>query len=195
MDAIFKGLLSLTVFISSFFFAGCAYRFGGPVRSVPGGYKQISIPTFKNKSQEVGIEVGFTNALIQGFYRSRVARIVDNALSEATVIGQIDSVQYLPGAKRVAGDSSSPYLPNGTVIASEYRILIRATIKVIRQADGKELWTGSFSGETTYAAPQVTLAGVNSVNPLYNLSARRQNIDTLANTMMIEAHDRITENF
>lgn len=195
MDAIFKGLISLTVFLSAFFLSGCAYRFGGPPRGIPGGYKQISVPVFKNKTQEVGIEVGFTNALIQGFQRSRVARVVDNSLSEAAVIGQIESVQYLPGAKRVAGDSSSPYLPNGTVIASEYRILIKVTIKVIRQADGKEIWAGSFSGESSYAAPQVTLAGVNSVNPLYNLSARRQNIDAAANTMMIEAHDRITENF
>lgn len=195
MDAIFKGLLSLTLFFSAFSLSGCAYRFGAAARGIPGGYKQISVPVFKNKTQEVGIEVGFTNALIQGFQRSRVARIVDNSLSEAAVVGQIESVQYLPGAKRVAGDSSSPYLPNGTVIASEYRILVKVTVKVIRQADGKELWAGSFSGESSYAAPQVTLAGVNSVNPLYNLSARRQNIDAVATTMMVEAHDRITENF
>jgi hypothetical protein len=69
------------------------------------------------------------------------------------------------------------------------------TVKVVRQADGTELWAGSFSGERTYAAPQVTLAGVNSVDPLYNLSARRQNIDLMANDLMLEAHDRITENF
>ncbi|MNY58066.1 hypothetical protein D3C86_1943590 [compost metagenome] len=68
-------------------------------------------------------------------------------------------------------------------------------MKLVRQADGTELWSGSFSGERTYVAPQVTLAGVNSVNPLYNLSARRQNIDIMANDIMTEAHDRITENF
>lgn len=195
MDAIFKAFLRLTLLFFAFSLNGCAYRFGAASRSIPGGYKQISVPVFQNKTQEVGIEVGFTNALIHEFQRSRVARIVDNSLSEAAVIGQIDSILYIPGAKRVAGDSSSPYLPNGTVIASEYRILVKVTVRVISQADGKELWSGSFSGERSYAAPQVTLAGVNSVNPLYNLSARRQNIDVMANTMMVEAHDRITENF
>lgn len=188
MDAIFKGLL-----IFSFLLSGCAYRLGAATRTIPGGYKQISVPVFKNKTQEAGIEVAFSNALIQEFQRSRIARVVDNSLSEVAVIGQIDSVRYLPGAKRVAGDSS--YLPKGTVIASEYRILVGVTVKVVRQADGTELWSGSFGGERTYAAPQVTLAGVNSVNPLYNLSARRQNIDVMASDIMAEAHDRITENF
>lgn len=193
MDAIYKAF-RITL-ILSLFLSGCAYRVGSGTRSIPGGYKQISVPIFKNKTQETGIEVAFTNSLIQEFQRSRIARVVDNALSEVSVVGTIDTIQYLPGAKRVAGDSASPYLPNGTVIASEYRILLTVTVKVVRQADGIELWSGSFSGERTYAAPQVTLAGVNSVNPLYNLSARRQNIDVMAYDIMAEAHDRITENF
>ncbi|XGC82068.1 LptE family protein [Bdellovibrio bacteriovorus] len=194
MDAIFKALLIAAAF-STLSLTGCAYRLGAATRSMPGGYKQISVPIFKNKTQETGIEVSFTNALAQEFQRSRIARVVDNSLSEVAVIGTIDSVQYYPGAKRVAGDSSTPYLPLGTVIASEYRILVQVTVKIVRQADGTELWSGSFGGERTYAAPQVTLAGVNSVNPLYNLSARRQNIDVMANDIMVEAHDRITENF
>ncbi|HWU44125.1 MAG TPA: LptE family protein [Bdellovibrio sp.] len=168
---------------------------GSAGRSIPGGYKQISVPVFKNRTQETGIEVSFTNSLIQEFQRSRVARVVDNALSEVSVIGSIDSIQYLPGAKRIAGDPATPYLPMETAIASEYRILLTVTVRVVRQADGTELWKGTFNGERTYQAPQVTLAGVNSVNPLYNLSARRQNIDVMASDMMLEAHDRITENF
>jgi hypothetical protein len=164
-------------------------------RTVPGGYTQVSVPVFKNKTQEVGIEVGFTNSLIHEFQRSRIARVVDNSLSEVSVIGTIDHVDYLPVSKLAAGDSAALNLPLGSVMASEYRILLTVTVKVIRQADGTELWKGSFSGERTYAAPQVTLAGTNSVNPLYNLSARRQNIDLMAVDLMSEAHDRITENF
>ena len=194
MDAIFKGLIIIALAFSATL-SGCAYRLGAATRGIPGGYRQISVPVFKNKTQETGIEVAFTNSLIQEFQRSRVARVVDNSLSEVAVIGQIDSINYLPGSPRKSGDSSSVYLPNGTVIAAEYRILLTVTVRVVRQADGTELWRGSFSNERAYAAPQVTLAGVNSVNPLYNLSARRQNIDVMANDIMSEAHDRITENF
>jgi TolB-like protein len=193
VDAISKALVLITVFCS---LTGCAaYRLGTASRSIPGGYKQISVPVFKNRTQETGIEVAFTNSMILEFQRSHIARVVDNSLSEVAVIGQIDSVQYLPGAKRTSGDSSAPFLPSGTVIATEYRILLTVTVRLVRQADGTELWVGTFNGERTYQAPQVTLAGVNSVNPLYNLSARRQNIDVMALDIMAEAHDRITENF
>lgn len=192
-----KPSLKLYSILLAFLFvgSGCAYHLGSSERTIPGGYKQISVPIFKNRSQETGVEVSLTNALIQEFQRSRIARVVDNSLSEVAVVGTIDTIQYLPGAKRTSGDSSAPFLPLGTVIASEYRILMTVTVELKRQADGTQLWSGTFSGERTYVAPQVTLAGVNSVNPLYNLSARRQNIETMANDLMIEAHDRITENF
>ena len=144
---------------------------------------------------ETGIEVAFSNSLIQEFQRSKIVKIVDKNLSEVLIEGKIDSVDYQPESRKASGEASSPFLPNGTVIATQYRILVRATVRIIRQADGLELWTGAFVGERTYAAPQVTLAGVNSVNPLYNLSARRQNIDVMASDMMAEAHDRMTENF
>jgi hypothetical protein len=195
VDAIFKGLLILALAALTVLSNGCAYHVGSGSRSIPGGYKQISIPLFKNYSQETGIEVSYTNALSQEFQRSRVARIVDNSLSEVAVVGQIDSVQYVPGSKRVADATTPPYLPDGTVLTTEYTITVAATVKLVRQADGTELWSGKFSLSRSYTAPQVTLAGENSANPLYNLSARRQNIDIMANDMMIEAHDRITENF
>jgi hypothetical protein len=175
--------------------SGCAYRFGNVSRTLPGGYKYISIPVFKNLTQETGIEVGFTNALIQEFERSKVGKVTSQSLSDAKVVGVIQTVQYLPGGKKTSDDPSAKYMPLGTVLATEYRILVTARVSIVRQADNTEIWSGIFNGERTYQAPAVTLAGVNSVNPLYNLSARRQNIDSVASDMMAEAHDRITENF
>ncbi|MGZ3743296.1 MAG: LPS assembly lipoprotein LptE [Pseudobdellovibrionaceae bacterium] len=175
--------------------SGCAYRIGMSSRSLPGGYKYLSIPVFKNSTQETGIEVGFTNALIQEFERSKVGKVTTENLSDVKIVGVIQSIQYLPGTKRTAGESAAPYLPLGTVLASDYRILVAVKVSIIRQSDNTQIWVGDFAGERTYNAPLVTLAGVNSVNPLYNLSARRQNIDFVANDMMAEAHDRITENF
>ncbi|MBX2993595.1 MAG: hypothetical protein KF681_02195 [Bdellovibrionaceae bacterium] len=170
---------------------GCAYRLGSPDRSLPGGYRQITIPVFRNLTQETGIEVAFTNALIQEFERSRTGRIVEPSQSEVTVEGEITSIQYLPGGKKEGGT-----LPSGVVLASEYRILIDAKIILRRVADRAVLWEGNFPNrERTYVAPQVTQGGLNTVNPLYNLSARRQNIEVMAADMMAEAHDRITENF
>ena len=179
---------------STFIVSGCAYHLGASTRTLPGGYKYLSIPVFKNSTQETGSEVGFTNALIKEFERSQVGKVTSESLSDVTIIGTITSIQYLPGTGIVA-DLSVNTLPRGTVLANGYRILVTATVRVVRQADKTEIWAGGFSGERTYVAPKITIAGVNSANPLYNLSARRQNIESVANDMMAEAHDRITENF
>jgi len=175
--------------------SGCAYHIGMSSRSLPGGYKYLSIPVFKNSTYETGIEVGFTNSLVQEFERSQIGKVTSENLSDVKIVGVVESVQYLPGGKLVSGSGNAPYLPEGNVLASDYRILVSVSVRIIRQADNTQIWAGTFAGERTYVPPQVTLAGVNSVNPLYNLSARRQNIDSVANDMMAEAHDRITENF
>lgn len=173
---------------------GCAYRLGSPDRSLPGGYHQVFVPIFKNRSMEPGVEVAFTNALIQEFERAKIGRVVEAKQAEVIVEGVIDSITYNKSGTDLNADTQSN-LPLGTVLASQYQILITASISLRRSSDKAVLWSGSFSGERVYSAPQVFTAGVNTVNPLYNLSARRQNIERKALEMMSEAHDRITENF
>lgn len=173
-----------------FLLSSCAYRLGSPDRSLSGGYKQLTIPIFRNMTQETGIEVAFTNALIQEFQRTKTGRVVEPSQAEVQVDGEISSIQYLPGGKKEEGS-----LPTGAVLASAYTILLKVKITVHRFSDRSVLWQGTFSGERSYTAPQVTQGGLNTVNPLYNLSARRQNIDAMALDMMAEAHDRMTENF
>lgn len=186
--------LTLFLILTSSLLQGCAYRLGQGSRSLPGGYRQISIPVFKNKTQEVGVEVAFTQALQEQFLRSKVAEVVDEGKAEVRVEGAITSITYLP-ENRVEAKGSGTYLPTGTVVATQYRVLTAVEVKAIRRSDGEVLWAGTFNGERTYAAPFVTLSGVNSVNPLYNLSARRQNLEAMASDMMVETHGRLTENF
>ena len=167
----------------------CAYRLGSPQKTLPGGYKQISIPMFKNLTQEPGIEVSFTNSIIQEFGRSRIARVVEPSQAEGLLEGEVTDLQYL------SGGSTERSLPSGSVLATEYRILLFVRVRLKRQSDKTILWQSDFTGERTYVAPQVASAGINTVNPLYNLSARRQNIEVMASEIMAEAHDRLTENF
>lgn len=67
--------------------------------------------------------------------------------------------------------------------------------ELFAESDQSVIWTGSFDGSRTYSAASVSLAGIHSVNPLYNLSAKRQNIMLIANDLMAEAHDRIRRTF
>jgi len=150
----------------------------------------VHIPIFKNYTMEPGIEVDFTNAIRQEFERSRVARISEPERSEVVLVGELVTLDYVSQAP-----SQLSTLPTGTVLATQYdiRLLVKMTLK--RKSDGVVLWTSEFNSSRSYLAPQVTMAGVNTVNPLYNLSARRQNITILSANMMAEAHDRLTENF
>jgi hypothetical protein len=173
--------------------ASCAYRIGSPDRSLPGGYRQVFVPVFKNKTMEPGIEVSFTNALIQEFERAKIGRVTPESQAEIIAEGEIETVEYAPAGKREYTEGSS--LPRGAVLAAQYQIAILAKLTLLRSSDRSVLWTGEFAGERSYVAPQVIAAGINTVNPLYNLSARRQNIETIAIKMMSEAHDRMTENF
>lgn len=177
--------------------AGCAYRFGYVQRDLPGGYKQVAIPVFKNATQEVGLETYFTNELVRQFNRSQVAQVADKAQAPVTIDGQVKSVTYRQ-TSTVDGnkvDENKINIPSNAVLAVEYRVVVNADLVLRRNSDNKILWQGAFNNESVYAAPQVGMPIVNSVNPLYNHSARIELFETMARDMMAEAHNRMTENF
>lgn len=173
-----------------FLLSGCAYKWGDTSRSLPLGYKQVSVPVFKNLTSEPGAGMDFTDALIREFERSRVGRVTDQNLSEVEITGTVSSLA-LEGLNK---DERSG-LPAGAVLASEYRVSLVVDIVLVRRSDKTVLWNGQVSGAKTFPAAQITATGVNTANPLYNLSSKRRTIQLLAKEMMIEAHDRMTENF
>ncbi len=185
----------ISLFLSLLLLSSCAYRFGSGTRAVPGGYKSVSVPIFKNRSYEPGVEVFFTNALLMEFQKGGVAKVLSDSLSEARVEGEITELIYYPEAKRIPKDSSAPFMQQGTVLTTEYTIFVAARLRIVRQSDGIEIWSGKFTREWQYSAPQMTIGGLNSVNPLYNQSARRQYIDLLATDLIAEAYNRMTESF
>jgi hypothetical protein len=175
-------------------FAGCAtYRWGAGDRSIVGGYKLAAVPLFKNVTFEPGVEVLFTNHLIHEIERSKVLTVVPPAEAEVFLEGTITNIAYEKTAVKTSVEL--PDLSSNSSLTSEYRVAINMTLNLRRSADREIIWRGQFAGERFYNAPLITRAGVNTVNPLYNLSLRRQTIDAVADDMMLEAHDRITENF
>ena len=172
----------------------CAYQMGALGREIPGGYRTVAVPVFKNATQEPGIEVYFTNALIREFERGGVGKVTSKKEAQTTLNGTITSITYVPVSTVKSGDDGFG-LPSNTVLTTDYRILVQASLTLTRNSDGKNLWNGSFSGEKSYSAPKITLPSLNSADANYNQSARFQNLQLMANDLMIEAHGRITENF
>jgi len=173
----------------------CAYRYGLSHRALPGGYTQIAIPVFTNVTPDVGIEMYFTNALIRRFARSQVARVTDKELAPVVLEGTIRKIEVQPGPAKTNAPGQLPTLPDNAVLTTSYRLVMTAKLILRRKSDDKTMWEGYFTNETEYFAPQVGTPIVNSANATYNQSARQQKIASLAEEMMAEAHDRMTENF
>ncbi len=187
--------LALSALIAIGSLSGCAYRLGDADRQIPGGYRTIAIPMFQNKTMEAGIETYFTNAVVREFERGRVGRVVSKDEAQTTLEGSIDSITYRVSSQIESGDPATLGLPRNTILNTNYQIVLITTIRVRRNSDQKVLWEGSFNGERSYLAPRIGAEGVNTANSLYNQSARNQNISAMAADLMVEAHNRITENF
>ena len=175
---------------------GCGYRAGKSLRTLPGGYEQVSVPIFENQTQIVAIESFFTNALIEQFETSKIAKVVSTEVAPVLLKGRILTVSIRRGALVTGGEGCEiSRLPEGTSLATSYRVALKTEVSMVRASDSKVLWSGFFDDEIFYQGPRVGEEFVNSVNANYNHSVRRQKIQELANQMMQEAHDRVTENF
>lgn len=175
--------------------SGCAYRFGLADRALPGGYTEIAIPVFQNKTQDVGIEMYFTNALIRRFARSQVARVTSKEDSPVTLEGTIRKIDTVSGPGLTNKEQQLAFLPTNAVLTSDYRLVVTLDLVLKRKSDDKIVWQGQFHNEKVYQAALIAGPVSNSADALYDHNARMQSLSLLAEDMMQEAHDRITENF
>lgn len=188
-----KKLFTLVLIFSQL---GCGYKLGFADRRLPEGYKQLAIPVFKNKTHETGVEVYFTNAIIQQFALSKIARVVPKKKAPIVLEGQITEIKYESEAQAtLSSDSPTPNLPKGAVLTTKYRIYIFAKLRLIRVLDNKVIWQSPFKSEKDYSAPLLERENINSANALYNHSARQREIQLMAESMMTEVHDRLSESF
>ena len=179
--------------------ASCSYRLANKDRPFVGGYRLVSVPIFKNRTQEPRIEVSFTNAMREELNRAKQVSVVDKDIAPITVEGVISDITYArEGSVTGTGTDTEgelPALPENAFLTTRYRIFVTTNIIVRRNADQSVLWQGSFRNERSYVAPQIGTESINSANALYNHSARLANIEILAKEMMEEAYQRMTENF
>ena len=164
---------------------------------MPGNIRSLYIPVFKNNSTEPGVEVYFTNALKKEILTSNVISLNNHESStDAVMYGQIKSVEiYSDESVAESTQNSKNYLPRGTVISTQVKVVVTVALELKKVNSSQILWSSEFKQSLNYTPPQVTLPVINSTNNLYNLSARRQTLETLANQMMQLAFDRMVDNF
>jgi hypothetical protein len=194
---IYRALLGLTLLLATTL-TSCSYKLGVKDRRFPGGYEFVSVPVFKNRTQETSAELYFTNQLIEELRRSRLVTITSKSEAQVVIEGTIKSITYLQTsqtqASSKAGDPGN-FLPGSTILNTQYNIDVVVEIVARRTSDEKIIWQSRFENTRPYTAPQIGLVSLNGSNSVYNNSAHYQNIEALAVDMMAEAHDRLTENF
>lgn len=174
--------------------AGCAYHPGHGDQQIPGGYRAMAVPVFKNNTAEVGAEVFFTNAFIREMQRSRVGQIVPKDSAQVVLEGTIENINFVPTVTQKF--DATPLNKKEAYLNTSYAIVVGATLRLRRISDQRVLWEGSFNKQQTYQTPRVfNYQELTAANALYNHSAHYQNLESMASDMMIEAHDRLTENF
>ncbi|MBK9294797.1 MAG: LptE family protein [Oligoflexia bacterium] len=184
---------------------GCAsYHLGHYKRHLPGGYDRVAIPMFTNKTDEVGIENYFTKALKFEFERSRLATVTSKEHAQIIIEGFIKSVDYVGGSPtkydekeglQTPTNSNTNPLPKGTTLFKSYTASLVVQLVAKKVSDNTIIWTGDFSSSKGFSGALIGSPQYNYANPLYNQSARVQTIEKQAKEMMLEAHDRMTENF
>lgn len=182
------------------FLTGCGYKVGQKFRSLPGGYQKISIPVIKNKSFEPGAEAIFIQALKEEFLRSTVLKVVSDSEAQVRLEGEIESIRNIPSesgkkAEENTNANSTNYLPRGTVLATSYDLTMVINLRLKKISNQKILWESQYTSTRTYKASQVTIAGVNSVNPIYNQSAKKMILEVLSYDLSNQIYNNLTENF
>ena len=174
----------------------CAYKLSTHLEVLPGNVRRIQVPLFKNVTMEPGVEVFFTNSLKSEALRSRVATLENNESdAEAILQGHIVGIEILAGDSTVIEPSKDDFLPDGTVLASQYTMTVDVFMELKKKGSNAVLWSGTFKQAKNFSAAQITLPVINTSNSLYNQSAKRQTLDALSKEMMQAAFDSMLENF
>ncbi len=177
----------------------CAYQFGHGNRTLPGGHKTIFVEMFENQSSEVGAEAAFTQALKEELQRSGLLLVTTKEAAEVILEGAIISVESAnsgsePGFVSINKETNLPE----TYLASyftNYSLRVSTNLKLIRSRDKHVIWQTNVLGNKAYRGSLLKKQGLRSSNVLYNQSRRQQTMKLVAQDMMQEAFDRLTESF
>lgn len=190
--------LKLTVAVIVIFTgSGCAYKLSSQVDALPNQVKRVHMPIFNNKSTEPGVEVYFTESLKTEAIKSGLVQLTGTeSESDAILTGVINEIEVTSDESVIESiDDGKSYLPNSTVLSTQTKVTVSVSVSMKKKNSSEILWSSDFRQSRYYTPPQVTLPVINTANNLYNLSARRQTLETLSKEMMQLAFDRLVDNF
>ncbi len=194
-------ILSLLVLLG---LSHCGYNWGHQTRDLPGGHKTVYVELFDNPTKELGLEADFAHALTQELERSGFAIVTNRDSAELIIKGDILSVDIVGkgsdpnfvskdfSGNTIATRTATPYSAS---FFTAYSINIAVNLRAVRSRDKQLVWQSTFSGSEAFQSARLKRQGVRSSNVLYNEARKKQTIKLIAQQMMSDAFDRLTENF
>ncbi len=171
----------------------CAYNVGMQTRALPQGYRAIEVPVFTNLTLETGAETSFTNAIIAELSRLPSVSVQEPGAGEVKLFGQIKSISVLPSSEQ--SSAQNPLVPFGATIATGYTVAIKLEVRLLRRTDNTLIWSTEVVQARSYTSAQMLATGLNTLNPLYNQSAKTRAVTLLAQDMASLVVDQMTETF
>lgn len=190
-----KNYFVMTLFLLTGCLTSCAYKLSSTVDTLPGEVRKVHAPLFKNLSTEPGLETYFTNSIKREILKSQAVEMApSDAQADAVLLGTVQKVEII-SSEVVTEAKDTDFLPKNTILSATTKIEVTVDLQLKRKNSSEILWRGQFKQSRNYTPPQLTLPVINSANNLYNLSARRQTLETLSEEMMQLAFDRMVDNF
>jgi hypothetical protein len=148
--------IALAVFCGAFLLAaaGCGYRLGS---LLPPTMKSVSVPNFKNYTNQPGIEAQVTNGVIERFQVDGTLQVLPHDEADTQLLGEI--IDY----KR-----EGLTLSTSTDATTTYRLIIAVRLTFKDLKTGKVLWVANrIEGENTFppglSTPEAERAAVPGV--------------------------------
>lgn len=188
-------LFCIRYIVFSILLSSCAYKLSNKVDTLPQNVKAIFIPVFKNKSSEPLVENLFTDSMRSEALRSGYAQVVNSESQADAVLNGTIQIVEVTADESVIEAKNTKYLPNNSVLSAQAKITVTVALELKKKGSSNVLWSASFAQSRNYTPPQLTLPTINSANSLYNMSVRRQTLQTLSKEMMQLAFDRMVDNF
>ncbi len=136
------GVLAATILgLAVFLGAGCSmlgYRVGN---SLPPGINVVHVPSFENKTTEPQLELYTTQATISELQREGSLMVGD--LGKSDVVLHVDLVDLTLQPLRYEADAATT--------TSEYRLTIRAELRLVERSTDKVLAKNTVKGETDFS--------------------------------------------
>ncbi len=162
------------IFLLLLILSACGYRFSGK-ENLPSGVERIFVTVFENRTMETGVEILFTDDIIQEFIRNRKDSLANSRTgADAILSGAVESIRVRTISRE------------GTHTPLERRVWATISLK-LTGSDGRTLWkkTGISESETYGVMPLKQETERN----------RRDALSAISKRIAERAYFRLTDDF